>query len=363
MLGKSARLIFGRVLLTLMFVFVSCSESDESSKQPNSEDLIHTVQSVDELNKILESSANRLLMFDLYADWCMPCRILSPILVEIAKENVDKVMVYKINIDKNPEIASSFGVTGIPYVVLVKNAVGVHAFTGVQLKDTYIRAINLYSDVDGEEPAITPDGEIIDGVRIIRLSTLSSPGKIYVYRGETVKLIIEKINFPYSIHIPEFEISEEGRVNQDLEVTFKAKKIGVFPIFCNGHCPNGDGSRYGQIVVMQYEASGDAEFTEIGVDEAAGLIRESNPLILDVRTPNEYHSGHIKNAKLIPLHQIEDRLSEIDNHKDKPVLVYCRSGNRSTVASEILIRNGFKKLYNLRQGIIGWQRAEKELKK
>ena len=224
------------------------------------------------------------------------------------------------------------------------------------------RAIDRYSDMGKEEPAITPDGEIIDGVRIIRLSTVSPPRKIYVYRGETVRLILEKMNFPYSIRMPEFGISEAVERGKDFEVKFKAQKTGVFPILCNGHCPDGDGSRFGQIVVMQYRASGDAEFTEIGVDEAVELIRESNPLILDVRTPDEYSSGHIKDAKLIPLHQLESRLSEIDNPKENPVLVYCRSGNRSTVASEILIRHGFKRLYNLRSGVIGWQRAGKELK-
>jgi rhodanese-related sulfurtransferase len=86
------------------------------------------------------------------------------------------------------------------------------------------------------------------------------------------------------------------------------------------------------------------------------LIETSQPLILDVRTPNEYYSGHIAGATLIPLQQLSQRLSEIRQYKDKEILIYCRSGNRSTVASEILMENGFKKLYNLRTGILGWQK-------
>ena len=61
-----------------------------------------------------------------------------------------------------------------------------------------------------------------------------------------------------------------------------------------------------------------------------------------------------RNTKLIPLQQLEERLSEIKNYKDKSTLVYDRSDNRSAVALEILINNGFKKLYILKHGIIGW---------
>ena len=355
--------LFKTIILSFLLIFPSCAEKNKSSNKENSTAFVRTIQSPDELNKILESSGDRLLMFDLYADWCSPCKILSPMLEEIAKENKDKVSVYKINIDKNPGIASALGVSGIPFVLLVKNKNAVHAFTGVQPKETYVRAVNLFSQAVIEAPAITPDGKIVDGVRIIRLSTATSPGKIYVYRGETVKIVIEKVGFPYSVHIPDFKISQEGTIGKDLTVTFKAKEIGIYPIFCNGKCPTGDGARFGQIVVMQYEASGDAKFAEINVDAAKKLIKKSNPLILDVRTPNEFHNGHIENAKLIPLQQLEERLSEIEDHKNKDILVYCRSGNRSTVASEILIKNGFKKLYNLKNGIIGWERSGNSLVK
>ena len=85
-------------------------------------------------------------------------------------------------------------------------------------------------------------------------------------------------------------------------------------------------------------------------------------MILDVRTPAEYYSGHIPGAVLIPLQQLADRLSEIENHKEKDILIYCRSGNRSTVAAEILNRDGFKKTHNLRDGILDWIKNGFELK-
>lgn len=77
-------------------------------------------------------------------------------------------------------------------------------------------------------------------------------------------------------------------------------------------------------------------------------------LLLDVRTPEEFNQGYIEGALLIPVTELGQRLDEIEQYKDKPVLVYCRSGNRSVTASEILIDNGFTEVHNLLTGYNGW---------
>ena len=356
-------IIFSIVFIALLTSF--CSSADDTKKKvtQSKKSIVHTITSIDELNKIITNAGDRLLLFDLYADWCMPCKILSPMLEQIAEEQKNKVTVYKINIDKNPDIAGGFGVSGIPFVVYVKNQQGIHAFTGVQTKDTYVRAIKQFAQSAAVPDDVTADGELIDGVRVIRLATGMTPGNIYVYRGETVALSIDRVAFPYSIHIPAFNISQTGEVGKKMEIKFKAKEIGVFPIFCNGKCPAGDGAQYGRIIVMQYKTSGEAKFTEVTVEEALKLIKDKKALVLDVRTPNEFYSGHIEGAKLIPVQQLDARLSELSTYKNKDILVYCRSGNRSTVASQILIKNGFKKLHNLRNGVKGWTKAKQKLVK
>ncbi|MCG8567449.1 MAG: rhodanese-like domain-containing protein [Desulfobacterales bacterium] len=91
------------------------------------------------------------------------------------------------------------------------------------------------------------------------------------------------------------------------------------------------------------------------MDRAAGLIRDPEVLILDVRTPGEYGRGRIPGSKLIPIRQLQARLDELLPHKDKPILVYCASGNRSTVGSKVLVDQGFARVYNLRRGIKAWQ--------
>jgi rhodanese-related sulfurtransferase len=77
-------------------------------------------------------------------------------------------------------------------------------------------------------------------------------------------------------------------------------------------------------------------------------------LLLDVRTQGEYDEGHIEGSTLIPVNELEGRLDEISEYKNLPVLVYCRSGNRSVTASNILLENGFTDVHNLLGGIRAW---------
>lgn len=82
------------------------------------------------------------VMVDFYADWCQPCKILSPILDEIADEMSDKVVVGKINVDDNQELAAQFGVMSIPTVILFKSGDASQQWVGVQDKQTYVSAIS-----------------------------------------------------------------------------------------------------------------------------------------------------------------------------------------------------------------------------
>ena len=352
-------LIIG-VYLAAGLSFFACAGEEAG---PPAGTAVKTIQSMDEFKKIIESSPNRLMVFDLYADWCSPCRILSPMLEEIARENKVKADFYKIDVDELRQLASAFRVSGIPHVAFLKNKTIVYALVGVRPKSVYVRAINQFSEKGNEALVSQPDGEIVNGVREIRFKAGIDPHSIYVFRGEMVKLIIEKQPFPFSVHIPDFNISEAAKENEDLEVTFKAKKIGVYPIFCNGDCPAGDGALHGKIIVMQYKPEGEARYKELTTAEAKTFIEKNNPLILDVRPPREYYSGHLPGAMLIPLQQLAERIPEIESYKNKEILIYGRSGNRSTVASEILIKNGFKKIYNLRDGILGWEKKRFDIKR
>jgi len=98
-----------------------------------------------------------------------------------------------------------------------------------------------------------------------------------------------------------------------------------------------------------------------GVEQANTLkatrLYNEDALILDVREDKEFAAGHIPKAKHIPLGKLASRIQELDKHKSKPVLVTCRSGQRSARACRILKKAGFETVFNQAGGIIAWERA------
>lgn len=104
-------------------------------------------------------------------------------------------------------------------------------------------------------------------------------------------------------------------------------------------------------------------YGSVSPTEAVRLINDDDTLILDVREDAELNSGVIGSAKHIPLGHLGKRLEEISAYKDKKVLAYCRSGNRSGTACGILRKNDFKEVYNLSGGIMAWRSANLPVKK
>lgn len=76
---------------------------------------------------------------------------------------------------------------------------------------------------------------------------------------------------------------------------------------------------------------------------------------MDVRTKEEYDGGHIPGAKLVPAQLLSMKLSELDEYKERPVLVYCASGGRSPRAVDTLANNDFTNIYHLKRGISSWK--------
>jgi rhodanese-related sulfurtransferase len=102
-----------------------------------------------------------------------------------------------------------------------------------------------------------------------------------------------------------------------------------------------------------------AEYTEIDVHTAYSMINNHtqypNLLILDVREQSEYDVNHLYNSTLIPLNQIDSRISELMPYNDTEIIVYCRSGFRGEVASQNLAGNhNFTKVFNMAGAINAW---------
>jgi len=101
------------------------------------------------------------------------------------------------------------------------------------------------------------------------------------------------------------------------------------------------------------QAEGISSVENISVEEVYEIIdNDEDYMILDVRTQEEFNEGYIEGAVLIPVSELEDRLNELP--QDKPIIVYCKSGVRSSTAANLLVENGFIEIYNMTGGITDW---------
>ena len=89
--------------------------------------------------EVLESAVP--VVVDFWAEWCMPCRVVSPIIEEMAGEYSGKVKVGKLNVDQNPHMAQHYGVMSIPSIIFFKNGQPVKTMIGAQGKENYKKTI------------------------------------------------------------------------------------------------------------------------------------------------------------------------------------------------------------------------------
>ncbi len=108
-----------------------------------------------------------------------------------------------------------------------------------------------------------------------------------------------------------------------------------------------------QISVAASDPSGETLPATISLDEAATMYT-AGAFLLDVRQPEEWNEVHIPNTTLIPLGDLEQRLNELP--KDQPIIVICRSGNRSTIGRDILLKAGFNAT-SVTSGVNKWKAA------
>ena len=98
--------------------------------------------------------------------------------------------------------------------------------------------------------------------------------------------------------------------------------------------------------------------SDISIEELYDRLatEDEPPLLVDVRTPQEYYRGHIKNTKLIPLGELLNNINIIEAYKDKEIITICHSGSRSMMTAQILAQSGFKDIRNLTGGMMQWNR-------
>ena len=199
-----------------------------------------------------------------------------------------------------------------------------------------------YSNANSIASKTNASGTLVNGFRILDVEGSQHSTSFTVYRGDYIKFHIDHSLKDPVLQIPALSINQRLSSESKNSPYFKMKKSGTYDFSL--------GSVTGQIHVINYHRE---NYREVTSQEAAVFIK-SQPFILDVRTPREYKAGHIKGARLIPVQELHRRLHELKDIREEPILVYCATGNRSTVASKILNDNGFKDIVNMRYGIFQW---------
>ena len=91
--------------------------------------------------------------------------------------------------------------------------------------------------------------------------------------------------------------------------------------------------------------------------QATAMINHQEAVVVDVRPAADFAKGHIINAINIPMNGFKNQIATLTKHKDKPIIVNCRSGAQSSMACSQLRKEGFEQVFNLRGGIMAWEAA------
>ena len=101
---------------------------------------------------------------------------------------------------------------------------------------------------------------------------------------------------------------------------------------------------------------------EVSPAEATRLLNHENAIMIDMRTDKDYRDGHIANSLNVPTGNA-DIPASLNKYRERPVVVYCQRGNRSIAFCNKLSKQGFESVYNLKGGVLAWQKAELPLTK
>ena len=95
--------------------------------------------------------------------------------------------------------------------------------------------------------------------------------------------------------------------------------------------------------------------SRVSLLQATQLLNQGKSVVLDIRSPEDFGAGHIRDARHIPLKELKSRISELDKFKSKSVIVVCSSGNQSARATSLLKSGGFGDVYSLDGGLAAWR--------
>jgi len=138
----SITLIIISALLTVFIIYMiySFRRMKNMAAVPESEKILTLTD-----KNFQNQTKKGLVMVDFWAEWCMPCKVMGPVLNELAEDQNFKATVAKLNVDHYQPVSRQFGVRGIPTLILFKDGKEVDRFTGVKPKDFLIKQVSKYA--------------------------------------------------------------------------------------------------------------------------------------------------------------------------------------------------------------------------
>jgi len=176
------------------------------------------------------------------------------------------------------------------------------------------------------------------------------PRQIEVERDQAVKIYITSLDVTHGFTIDVFGINQKVEKGKLTTVEFTPDRAGEFEIRCSVFCGVGHARMKGKLIVTGYR--------DITATELKTALKEKKFFLLDVHIPEQ---KHIEGTDaFIPYNEIEKYIDKLPKNKDTKIVVYCRTGPMSTIASKTLLRLGYKNVYKLVGGIEAWEEEVKE---
>ncbi len=232
-------------------------------------------------NEVLHS--DKPVLLDFYADWCGPCKMLSPVLHEIAEENAGALKVGKVNVDEQMELAMRF--SGIQH----PDAGGIQGWKGRCQIGRLSAEIGDRRNGGGRKMKVVIVGGVAGGASAAaRIRRLDEHAQIIMIERSGY-MSYANCGLPYYVG---------GVIKEQEELTLQTPESFWEDLPCDG-----------------------------------------SATLLDVRTEGEYRRGHLNGFRNIPLDDLREHLDELD--RGKPVYVNCQTGLRSYLACRLLTQYGF----------------------
>ena len=181
------------------------------------------VNEVDFENKVLEESLNKLVIVDFWAPWCGPCKQLTPILEKVISSSPDKIVLAKINIDENQQIAAQLRIQSIPAVFAFKDKQPVNAFQGVIPETEVIKFLekslgekldNDFGDFYNQIKALFVDKKFLEAKDLLESFIAENPQEV-----EGICMLLESL-----ISLNEINLAEEF-LNSLSDEVIKSEKV------------------------------------------------------------------------------------------------------------------------------------------